>query len=60
MTQKHAGNNITISLSPTHSQIAKGYHPTATPPPLMGTTAATQPTENTQQPVIQLTRQQPV
>ena len=31
--------------SPTHSQIAMGYHPTATPPPLMGTTAATQPTE---------------
>ena len=31
--------------SPTHSQIATGYHPTATPPPLMGTTAATQPTE---------------
>ena len=33
-------NNIP---SPTHSQIATGYHPTATPPPLMGTTAATQP-----------------
>ena len=31
--------------SPTHSQIATGYHPTATPPPLMGTAAATQPTE---------------
>ena len=31
--------------SPTHSQIAMGYHPTATPPPLMGTAAATQPTE---------------
>ena len=30
---------------PTHSQIATGYHPTATPPPLMGTTAAIQPTE---------------
>ena len=29
----------------THSQIATGYHPTATPPPLMGTAAATQPTE---------------
>ena len=33
------------TLSPTHSQIATGYHPTVTPPPLMGTTAATQPTE---------------
>ena len=33
------------TLSPTHSQIATGYHPTATPPPLMGTVAATQPTE---------------
>ena len=32
-------NNI---LSPTHSQIATGYHPTATLPPLMGTTATTQ------------------
>ena len=31
-------NNIP---SPAHSQIATGYHPTATPPPLMGTTAAT-------------------
>ena len=29
----------------THSQIATGYHPTATPPPLMGTAAATRPTE---------------
>ena len=34
-------NNIP---SPAHSQIATGYHPTATPPPLMGTMAATQPT----------------
>ena len=33
------------TLSPTHSQIVTGYCPTATPPPLMGTTAATQPTE---------------
>ena len=32
-------NNIP---SPAHSQIARGYHPTATPPPLMGTMAATQ------------------
>ena len=27
--------------SPTHSQIVTGYHPTVTPPPLMGTVAAT-------------------
>ena len=31
--------------SPTHSQIATGYHPTVTPPPLMGTVAPTHPTE---------------
>ena len=31
--------------SPAHSQIATGYHPTVTPPPLMGTATATQPTE---------------
>ena len=31
--------------SPTHSQIATGYHPTVTPSPLMGTAAPTQPTE---------------
>ena len=31
--------------SPTHSQIATGYHPTETPPPLMGKAAATQPAE---------------
>ena len=31
--------------SPTHSQIATGYHPTATPPPLMETAATSQPTE---------------
>ena len=33
----------TPSLTP--SQIATGYHPTMTPPPLMGATVATQPTE---------------
>ena len=33
------------TLSPAHSQIARGYHPTVTPPPLMGTVTATQPTE---------------
>ena len=38
--------------SPTHSQIATGYHPTATPPPLMGTTAATQPTETHNNPLF--------
>ena len=32
-------NNIP---SPANSQITTGYHPTATPPPLMGTTPATQ------------------
>ena len=31
--------------SPTHSQITTGYHPTVTPPPLMGTAAPTQPME---------------
>ena len=31
--------------NPTQSQIATGYHPTVTQPPLMGTTATTQPTE---------------
>ena len=44
-------NNI---LSPAHSQIATGYHPTATPPPLMGTTAATQPTETHNNPLFNL------
>ena len=33
------------TLSLTHSQIATGYYPTVTPPPLMGTAVATQPTE---------------
>ena len=33
--------------SPAHSQIATGYHPTATPPPLMGTTAAIWQTHQT-------------
>ena len=40
--------------SPTHSQIATGYHPTATPPPLMGTAAATQPTETHNNPLFNL------
>ena len=34
-------NNIP---SPANSQITTGYHPTVTPPPLMGTTATTQQT----------------
>ena len=42
------------TLSPTHSQIATGYHPTATPPPLMGKTAATQPTEAHNNPLFNL------
>ena len=44
-------NNI---LSPAHSQIATGYHPTATPPPLMGTMAATQPTGTHNNPLFNL------
>ena len=40
--------------SPTHSQIATDYHPTATPPPLMGTTAATQPAETYNNPLFNL------
>ena len=38
----------------THSQIATGYHPTATPPPLMGTAPATQPTETHNNPLFNL------
>ena len=34
--------------SPTHSQIATGYNPMVTPPPLMGTAAHTQPTQATE------------
>ena len=37
-------NNIP---SPANSQITTGYHPTATPPPLMGTTPAAQPGHQT-------------
>ena len=44
-------NNIP---SPAHSQIATGYHPTATPPPLMGTTTATQPTRTHNNPLFNL------
>ena len=40
--------------SPAHSQIATGYHPTATPPPLMGTATATQPTEPNNNPLFNL------
>ena len=40
--------------SPTHSQIATGYHPTVTPPPLMGAAAATQPTEAHNNPLFNL------
>ena len=40
--------------SPNHSQITTGYHPTVTPPPLMGTTAATQPTETHNNPLFNL------
>ena len=44
-------NNI---LSPTYSQIATGYHPTATPPHLMGTAVATQPTGTHNKPLFNL------
>ena len=40
------------TTSPTHSQIVTGYHPTATPPPLMGTAAATQPAEGHNNPLF--------
>ena len=42
------------TLSLTHSQIATGYHPTVTPPPLMGAVAATQPTEAHNNPLFNL------
>ena len=44
-------NNIP---SPARSQIATGYHPTVTSPPLMGTMAATQPTETHNNPLFNL------
>ena len=44
-------NNIPSSA---HSQIATDYHPTATPPPLMGTTAATQPMGTHNNPLFNL------
>ena len=44
-------NNIP---SPALSQIATGYHQTATPPPLMGTTTATQPTGTHDNPLFNL------
>ena len=40
--------------SPAHGRIATGYHPTATPPPLMGTAAATQPTGTHNNPLFNL------
>ena len=40
--------------SPTHSQIATDYHPTVTPPPLMGIAAPTQPTEPHNNPLFNL------
>ena len=52
-TKAYRKQHINI-LSPTHSQIATGYHPTATPPPLMGTTAATQPTGTHYKPLFNL------
>ena len=41
--RKHHNN----APSPTNSHITAGYHPTATPPPLMGATATTQQTHQT-------------
>ena len=41
---KKQHNNIP---TPANSQITTGYHPTATPPPLMGTTSATQQAHQT-------------
>ena len=43
----------------THSQIVTGYHPTATPPPLMGTAAATQPTEVHNNPLFNVLESNP-
>ena len=40
--------------SPTHSQITTNYHPTATPPPLMGTAPTTQTTETQNNPLFNL------
>ena len=45
--------------SPTHSQIATGYHPTVTTTTINGNNGSHTTNRNTQQPVIQLTRQQP-
>ena len=46
MTQKHAEKQHNIPSS-TNSHITAGYHPTATPPPLIGTTPATQQAHQT-------------
>ena len=40
--------------NPAHSQIATGYHPTVTSPPLMGTATATQPAEPHSNPLFNL------
>ena len=45
--------------SPTHSQIATGYHPTVTPVTINGNNGSHTTNRNTQQPIIQLTGQQP-
>ena len=42
------------TTSPTHSQIATGYHPTVTRPPLMGTATPTQPAEPHNNPLLNL------
>ena len=48
--RKHQDN----TPSPTHSQIAIGYHPTVTPPPLIGAVAATQPIEAHNNPLFNI------
>ena len=48
--RKHQNN----TPSPTHSQIATGYHPTVSPPPLMGAAATTQPTDTHNNPLFNI------
>ena len=48
--RKHQNN----TPSPTHSQIATGYHPTVSQPPLMGAAATTQPTDAHNNPLFKV------
>ena len=54
MTQKACRKQHNNTPSPAHSQIATDYHRTATLPPLIGTIAATQPTETHNNPLFNL------